>query len=104
MSYFTTPSHAPTVHSWPSNLKNAILLYCGKEMDCEDHKFPSNLEGLAEFGEVTEDPDVQNPLRNKCFVHKPLADNTSDDICTVPCWLHGFLKQFQLSTFGNWDG
>jgi hypothetical protein len=92
MSYFSIPSHTLAVQSWPLNLKIAIRLYCRKEMDCEDHMFPSNLAGLAEFGEVTEDPDVKNPLHNKCFVHKPLVGNTSDDIHTVSCCLHRFLK------------
>ena len=64
---------------------------------------PRDAETFGHWCYIERDASIRNPTRNQYLAYQPQDDETNS-VQEVVVRFQGFIKDLQLSQFGNWSG
>lgn len=85
---------------WPSTVGGLIVRRNRKSTGDQTDTIPKDLEGLLAWASVERDPMYDEIPIALCLAYK----ETLPEIRPISIHLYGFLEEFSLRTFGNWNG
>ena len=105
MSFLPSDNHALAVDLWLAPYNTIIEQRCNISQLHQWQRFPTSLNHLVEWADVTKHPTSTDNARDRILVYKTLpASDSIPVVYPVSVRLFGFLEDFCLADYGNWKG